>query len=80
MGVSDPITAPSKLYRVLSFPDTDDLHLDGLIAQALRSTVFYGDLQTVFGLGAGPPASPVLVVRDKEGSAAPSPGAPATSG
>ena len=49
---------------MFSFPDSDDFHLNGPIAQALQTTVVYGDLQTVFGLGAGPPATPISLVRD----------------
>jgi len=61
---TDVADLATKFYRVFSFPDTDDTHLNGPVAQALQSAVAYSDLQSVFGLGAGPPASPVTLVRD----------------
>lgn len=62
--VSEGRAGLNRFYRVLGFPDSDDQHLNGPVAQALRLTVPYGDLQAVFGLGPGPPASPVTQVRD----------------
>lgn len=61
---TDVADLAAKFYRVTSFPDTDDTHLNGPVAQALKSAIAYSDLQAVFGLGAGPPASPVTAVRD----------------
>ena len=61
---SDTADLAAKFYRATSFPDSDDTHLSGPMAQALVSGVAYSDLQSVFGLGAGPPVSPVTTVRD----------------
>ena len=62
--VADPVATAAKFYRVTSFPDSDDTHLNGVIATELKSVIPYADLQAVFGLVAGPPASPVNLVRD----------------
>lgn len=62
VAVSDPVTAARKYYRIAAIAESDGFHLEGPLATGLRSTIVYGDLQSVFGLApAGAPALPTVL-------------------